>query len=494
MVRRFEDIVERVERSNPGADLDLLRRAYVFSAHEHRHQKRRSGEPYLIHCLEVAYLLAELNLDIASIASGLLHDVVEDTLTTIERVEEMFGADVAHIVAGVTKISRIKFASEHVAQAENLRRMILAMVDDIRVILVKLCDRLHNMRTLEYLNPEKQLRIARETQEIYAPLANRLGIGRFKAELDDLAFRYLETEAHQSLTRAFESRRKVRDSFIEEISERLARAMKEADIQSKITGRVKSYSSIYQKMKAQKIGVDQVYDYVAFRIIADSVKDCYGAMGIVHSIWRPVPGRIKDYIAIPKANMYQSLHTSVMTERGQPFEVQIRTEEMHVVAEEGIAAHWHYKEGDAAASGQDMEKMAWLRQLMEWQSEMDDAGDFLELVKVDLFPDEVYAFTPKGKVMPFRNGATPIDFAYAVHTEVGHHTSGAKVNGKIVPLAYTMQNGDIVEILTQPNRHPSRDWLSIARTSRARSKIRAWLNANERKSSVAIGKELSDKE
>lgn len=494
MVRRFEDIVERVERSNPGADLDLLRRAYAFSAHEHRHQKRRSGEPYLIHCLEVAYLLAELNLDIASIASGLLHDVVEDTLTTIERVEEMFGADVAHIVAGVTKISRIKFASEHVAQAENLRRMILAMVDDIRVILVKLCDRLHNMRTLEYLNPEKQLRIARETQEIYAPLANRLGIGRFKAELDDLAFRYLETEAHQSLTRAFESRRKVRDSFIEEISERLARAMKEADIQSKITGRVKSYSSIYQKMKAQKIGVDQVYDYIAFRIIADSVKDCYGAMGIVHSIWRPVPGRIKDYIAIPKANMYQSLHTSVMTERGQPFEVQIRTEEMHVVAEEGIAAHWHYKEGDAAASGQDMKKMAWLRQLMEWQSEMDDAGDFLELVKVDLFPDEVYAFTPKGKVMPFRNGATPIDFAYAVHTEVGHHTSGAKVNGKIVPLAYTMQNGDIVEILTQPNRHPSRDWLSIARTSRARSKIRAWLNANERKSSVAIGKELSDKE
>ncbi len=494
MVRRFEDIVERVERSNPGADLDLLRRAYAFSAHEHRHQKRRSGEPYLIHCLEVAYLLAELNLDIASIASGLLHDVVEDTLTTIERVEEMFGADVAHIVAGVTKISRIKFASEHVAQAENLRRMILAMVDDIRVILVKLCDRLHNMRTLEYLSPEKQLRIARETQEIYAPLANRLGIGRFKAELDDLAFRYLETEAHQSLTRAFESRRKVRDSFIEEISERLARAMKEADIQSKITGRVKSYSSIYHKMKAQKIGVDQVYDYVAFRIIADSVKDCYGAMGIVHSIWRPVPGRIKDYIAIPKANMYQSLHTSVMTERGQPFEVQIRTEEMHVVAEEGIAAHWHYKEGDAAASGQDMEKMAWLRQLMEWQSEMDDAGDFLELVKVDLFPDEVYAFTPKGKVMPFRNGATPIDFAYAVHTEVGHHTSGAKVNGKIVPLAYTMQNGDIVEILTQPNRHPSRDWLSIARTSRARSKIRAWLNANERKSSVAIGKELSDKE
>jgi GTP pyrophosphokinase len=494
MVRRFEDIVERVERNNPDADLDLLRRAYVFSAHEHRHQKRRSGEPYLIHCLEVAYLLAELNLDIASIASGLLHDVVEDTLTTIERVEEMFGSDVAHIVAGVTKISKIKFASEHVAQAENLRRMILAMVDDIRVILVKLCDRLHNMRTLEHLIPEKQLRIARETREIYAPLANRLGIGRFKAELDDLAFRYLEIEAHQSLTRAFESRRKIRDSFIDEISERLSSAMKEAGIESKITGRAKSYSSIYQKMKVQKIGVDQVYDYIAFRIIADSVKDCYGAMGIVHSIWRPVPGRIKDYIAIPKANMYQSLHTSVMTERGQPFEVQIRTEEMHNVAEEGIAAHWQYKEKDAASSGQDMEKMAWLRQIMEWQNEMEDAEDFLELVKVDLFPEEVYAFTPKGKVLPFRNGATPIDFAYAVHTEVGHHTSGAKINGKIVPLGYTLQNGDIVEILTQPNRHPNRDWLSVARTSRARSKIRAWLNANERKSSVAIGKELTDKE
>ncbi len=372
--------------------------------------------------------------------------------------------------------------------------MILAMVDDIRVILVKLGDRLHNMRTLEHLSAEKRTRIARETREIYAPLANRLGIGRFKAELDDLAFRYLETEAHDSLERALESRRKVSDDFIEEISERLSTALEEAGIQCTITGRVKSYSSIYQKMKAQKIGVDQVYDYIAFRILTDSVKDCYGALGIVHSIWRPVPGRIKDYIAMPKPNMYQSLHTSVMTTRGQPFEVQIRTEEMHQIAEEGIAAHWHYKEKDASASGQDMEKMAWLRQLMEWQSEMEDAGDFLELVKVDLFPDEVYAFTPKGKVMPFRNGATPIDFAYAVHTEVGHHTSGAKVNGKIVPLKYELQNGDIVEILTQPNRHPSRDWLALARTSRARSKIRAWLNANERKSSVALGKELTDKE
>jgi GTP pyrophosphokinase len=325
-------------------------------------------------------------------------------------------------------------------------------------------------------------------------LANRLGIGRFKAELDDLAFRYLETDAYDSLTRALNSRRKVSASFIEEISQRLSSAMEEAGIPSRITGRIKAYSSIYLKMKVQKIGVDQVYDYIAFRILTDSVKDCYGAMGIVHSIWRPVPGRIKDYIAIPKANMYQSLHTSVMTDRGQPFEIQIRTEEMHRIAEEGIAAHWHYKERGSGPAGQDAEKMAWLRQIMEWQNELEDTGDFLELVKVDLFPEEVYAFTPKGKVMPFGTGATPIDFAYAVHTEVGHHTSGAKVNGKIVPLSYTLKNGDIVEILTQPNRHPSSDWLSIARTSRARSKIRAWLNANERKSSVALGKELTEKE
>jgi GTP pyrophosphokinase len=494
MVRRFEDIVERVERNHPDADLDLLRRAYVFSAHEHRNQKRRSGEPYLTHCIEVAYLLAELDLDMASIASGLLHDVVEDTLTTKERVEELFGPDVAHIVDGVTKISKIKFANAEVAQAENLRRMILAMVDDIRVILVKLCDRLHNMRTLQHLKPEKQHRIARETRDIYAPLANRLGIGRFKAELDDLSFRYLEADACASLTRALASRRKVSDVFIEEIQERLSKAMKEAGIESSITGRIKSNLSIFEKMKVQKISVEQVYDYIAFRIITNSVKDCYGAMGIVHSIWRPVPGRIRDFIAIPKANRYQSLHTSVMTERGQPFEVQIRTDEMHCIAEEGIAAHWQYKESGARAKGDDIQKMTWLRQIMEWQNDLEDTEDFLELVKVDLFPDEVYTFTPKGKVMPFRNGATPIDFAYAVHTDVGHHTSGAKVNGKIVPLSYTLQNGDIVDILTQPNRHPSRDWLAIVRTSRARSKIRAWLNANERESSVALGKELVEKE
>jgi len=493
MEARFEELIARVQQTHPKADLTIIRDAFEFSAHEHRNQKRRSGEPYMVHCLEVAHLLADLNVDVASVAAALLHDVVEDTLTTLETIETKFGADVAHLVDGVTKISKLKFASDQEAQAENLRRMILAMVDDIRVILVKLCDRLHNMRTLEHLKPEKQRRIARETRDIYAPLANRLGIGRFKAELDDLSFRYLDDEAYQNLTRALESRRNVSDGFIKEIHDRLERAMAEADIRAEVTGRVKALSSIYRKMKAQKIGVDQVYDYVALRILTDSVKDCYGAMGIVHSIWRPVPGRIKDYIAIPKANLYQSLHTSVMTERGQPFEVQIRTEEMHRISEVGIAAHWQYKE-DGDQSDEEVEEMAWLRQIVDWQQEHPDPQDFLELVKVDLFPDEVYTFTPRGKVLPFRHGATPLDFAYAVHTEVGHHTSGAKVNGKIVPLSYQLKNGDIVEIMTHTSRHPSQDWLGVVRTSRARSKIRAWLNSNERESSVGLGRDLVERE
>ncbi|HXV76434.1 MAG TPA: bifunctional (p)ppGpp synthetase/guanosine-3',5'-bis(diphosphate) 3'-pyrophosphohydrolase, partial [Candidatus Polarisedimenticolaceae bacterium] len=492
MVRRFEDILERVSAFDPGVDQDLLRKAYVFSAREHRHQKRRSGEPYLTHPIEVAYILADLELDAASIVSGLLHDVVEDTLTNIENVSDHFGEDVAHIVAGVTKISKLKFSNSQEAEAENLRKMILAMVDDIRVILVKLADRLHNMRTLEHLPPPKQQRIARETKEIYAPIANRLGIGRIKHELEDLSFMYLEPEAHAELARALASRRKVSDRFIDEIRQRLEGAMQSAGIDCEITGRLKSTYSIHKKMKIQKIGVDEVYDYIAFRILTTSIKDCYGALGIVHSIWRPVPGRIKDYIAMPKPNMYQSLHTSVMTDKGHPFEVQIRTHEMHRIAEEGIAAHWQYKEG-GRLSDHDAEKMTWLRQILDWQKDLKDPRDFMELVKIDLFPEEVYAFTPKGKVLSFRAGATPLDFAYAIHTEVGHQCTGAKVNGRIVPLRYELKNGDIVEILTNPNRHPSRDWLSLARTSRARGKIRAWLNANERERSVALGRELTDK-
>ena len=492
-VRRIEDILERVRQYNPEADLEALRRAYVFSARAHRDQVRRSGEPYLVHPLEVAYILAELRLDTDSIIAGLLHDVVEDTLTTQGALAEYFGEDVAHIVNGVTKISKLKYASTEQAEAESLRKMILAMVDDIRVILVKLADRLHNMRTLQHLDPPKRERIARETREIYGPLANRLGIGRVKSELDDLCFMYLEPEKHDELVRELNSRRNVSDPFIQEIRDRLATALADQGIEAEISGRMKTISSIYQKMQVQKIGVDQVYDYIAFRIIAASVKDCYGALGTVHSIWRPVPGRIKDYIAMPKPNMYQSLHTSVMTDRGQPFEVQIRTREMHSVADEGIAAHWQYKEGSRAGKGE-LEKVTWLRQILEWQQDLKDPRDFVQLVKVDLFPEEVYTFTPKGKVLSFCRGATPLDFAYAIHTEVGHHTVGAKVNGKIVPLKYELHNGDIVEILTHAGRHPSRDWLSLARTSRARSKIRTWLNANERTSSVALGRELTEKE
>ncbi|MDH3785062.1 MAG: RelA/SpoT family protein [Acidobacteriota bacterium] len=372
MTRRFEDILERVEEYNPGADVELLKKAYIFSAREHRDQKRRSGEPYLIHPLEVAYLLAELRLDTASIVAGLLHDVVEDTLTTVEHVKENFGDDVAELVEGVTKISKLKFATPEEAQAENIRKMILAMVGDIRVILVKLADRLHNMRTLDALSVEKQQRIALETREIYAPLANRLGIGRIKHELEDLAFRYLDAEAFAQLTRALQSRRKVSDKFIDEIRVRLEGAIKDAGIEAEIKGRVKSIYSIHQKMRAQRISVDEVYDYTAFRILTDHMKDCYGAMGIVHSIWRPVPGRIKDYIAMPKPNLYRSLHTSVMSEKGHPFEVQIRTHEMHKVAEEGIAAHWQYKEHEGGLRGDDADEMSWVRQIMDLQKDMTD--------------------------------------------------------------------------------------------------------------------------
>jgi guanosine-3',5'-bis(diphosphate) 3'-pyrophosphohydrolase len=493
MVRRFEDILERVREYAPETDMGPLRRAYVFSAREHRDQVRHSGEPYLIHPLEVAYILADLRLDTSSIVAGLLHDVVEDTLTTIETVAEYFGDDVSHIVAGVTKISKLQFASPEQAEAENLRRMILAVVDDIRVVMVKLADRLHNMRTLGWLPLEKRERIARETRDIYAPIANRLGIGRIKSELEELVFEHLEPAAFKQVSLAINSRRKGSAKFIDEIRETLTGALAEAGITAEISGRTKTIYSIYRKMKAQRIGIDEVYDYVAFRIVTDSVKDCYGVLGIVHSIWRPVPGRIKDYIAMPKLNMYQSLHTSVMTDKGHPFEIQLRTEDMHRIAEEGIAAHWQYKEG-GQLSDQDAAKVNWLRQILEWQHETKDPREFMEMVRIDLFPDEVYTFTPKGKVLSFPNGATPIDFAYAIHSEVGAHIVGAKVNGRIVPLKYELKNGDIVEILTQPGRHPSRDWLAIATTSRARSKIRAWLRTNERTSSVAIGKELTEKE
>jgi GTP diphosphokinase / guanosine-3',5'-bis(diphosphate) 3'-diphosphatase len=489
---RFEDIQEKVESYLPGADLELLRKAYVFSAMEHKGQTRSSGEPYLTHPLSVALILADLKLDLTCIVAALLHDVLEDTLTTRDVLEAYFGKDIAHVVEGLTKISRISFNSREQQQAESFRKMMLAMVDDIRVVLVKLADRLHNMRTLEHLSPRQQERIARETMEIYAPIANRLGMAKIKNELEDLALKFLDPPGYQALAQALEERRKGTDEFIREIQGRLRTEMDKAAITCDISGRRKHLYSIYKKIKRQRIDVSEVYDIIAFRILTGSVKDCYGALGIIHGEWRPVPGRIKDFIAMPKPNMYQSLHTSVMTDKGQPFEVQIRTYEMHRIAEEGIAAHWKYKEGKGAKDHD--ANVQWLRQIMEWQQELKDPREFLNMVKVDLYPDEVYCFTPQGQVRSFPRGATPVDFAYSVHTEVGNRCVGARINGKLQPLRTELKNGDIVEILTAPNHHPSQDWLTFARTPRARAKIRQWLNVDRRNRSIELGKTVSDRE
>jgi GTP pyrophosphokinase len=490
---RYEDIQERVERSRPDADVDFLRRAYVYSALAHRGQLRRSGEPYLVHPLEVAFILADLGLDVATVATGLLHDAVEDSHVTVEDVAEKFGMEVAALVNGVTKLSRINMVSEAERQAENIRKMILAMVEDIRVILVKLADRLHNMRTLRFMPEEKQRRIAKETMEIYVPLANRLGLGRIRQELEDLAFEYSGPANYRNLIRRVDEKRAVSDSLIAQVRERLAGQMVSHAIKAEITGRVKSIYSIYRKMQVQMIDVDQVYDIVAFRIITESVKDCYGALGIVHSMWPPVPGRIKDFIAMPKPNLYQSLHTTVMSEQGAPFEVQIRTWEMHRLAEEGIAAHWQYKE-KGQMNDRELAGVQWLRQVMDWQKDVGDSREFLKYVKVDLYPGEVYVFTPKGRVINLARGSTPLDFAYAIHSEVGNQCVGARVNGRLVPLKTELKNGDIIEIVTQAGHQPSRDWLAVARTTRARSKIRAFLKSVERERSLELGKSLLEKE
>ncbi len=491
---RYEDIQEKVEAYNPEADLDLLRRAYIFSAREHRGQTRRSGQPYLVHPLEVAAILADLRLDMTCIVVGLLHDVVEDTLVGIDVIEEYFGADIAHIVEGVTKLSKLEFRSKEEQQAENLRKMLLAMVDDIRVILVKLADRLHNMRTLGFLPRAKQVEIALETREIYAPIAHRLGIGRIKSELEDLCLKYLDPEGYESLMRQLELKRKVSADFIEEILGKLVESVAAQGIEAEVTGRIKSASSIYEKIKRQSIDVEQVYDYVAFRLLVPTVKDCYGALGVIHSLWRPVPGRFRDFIAMPKPNGYRSLHTSVISGRGQPFEVQIRTAEMHRIAEEGIAAHWSYKESSDKARDEDVSSVQWLRQYMDVLQDVKDPREFLSVARMNLYPDEVYAFTPRGDVKSFPRGATAIDFAYAIHTDVGHQCVGARINGRFVPLRTEIANGDIVEILTSPTHHPSRDTLSIVRTSRARTKIRQWINVHERQRSVALGKDIADRE
>jgi guanosine-3',5'-bis(diphosphate) 3'-pyrophosphohydrolase len=491
---RFEDLLERVRAYTSEEEREFLRRAYVFSALEHKGQVRHSGEPYLVHPLEVASILAEMRLDPVAIAAGLLHDVVEDTLTTIEKIEEHFGSEVAHVVEGVTKISAITFSSSEERQAENFRKMLLAMVDDIRVILVKLADRLHNMRTLSHMPEDRQIRTAQETQDIYAPIANRLGMSKIKNELEELSFKYLDPAGYQALTAKVESRRSAAEVEIEDLRKTVTAKLAEAQVPVKaVDGRLKRLYSISQKLKRQRIELDQVYDFVALRIITDSVKDCYAALGIIHQTWSPVPGRIKDFIAMPRPNGYQSLHTSVISERGFPFEVQIRTEEMHRHAEEGIAAHWKYKEGRIGDS-RDERYFQWMRQLLEVQQEVRDPHEFIQNLKVDLYPEEVYIFTPKGQVKAFPRGATPIDFAYAIHTDIGHQCVGSRVNGKMVPLRTKLRNGDIVEIVTNSGHKPSRDWLNFVVTPRARNKIKHFVQEEERARSVELGRRLLEKE
>ncbi len=491
---RFEELLEKVRAYAPEADVELLRRAYVFSAYAHRGQVRHSGEPYLIHPLAVADLLADMKLDAVAIAAGLLHDVVEDTLTTIEHIQEVFGPGVAHVVEGVTKISAIRFSSSEERQAENVRKMLLAMVDDIRVVVVKLADRLHNMRTLKHLPDDRRVAIAQETRDIYAPIANRLGMSKVKNELEELSFRYLEPQSYETLRAKVDAKRRASEGLIEELRSTIARKLTEAQVPVlHIDGRIKRLYSIHQKLKRQKIDLDQVYDFLALRIVTESVKDCYAVLGIIHQTWSPVPGRIKDFIAMPRPNGYQSLHTSVISEHGTPFEVQIRTMEMHRMAEEGVAAHWKYKEGRVGDQS-DERYFLWMRQLLESQQDLRDPQEFMQNLKVELYPDEVYAFTPKGLVKAFPRGATPIDFAYAIHTDVGHQCVGARVNGKMVPLRTRLKNGDIVEIVTQAGHKPSRDWLNVVVTSHARYKIKHLIRSEEKTRAIELGRKVFDKE
>jgi guanosine-3',5'-bis(diphosphate) 3'-pyrophosphohydrolase len=489
---KFRDLLKQVAAARPGDDLELVKKAYEFSERHHAGQSRASGEPYLVHPLAVAQVLAEMKLDAQSIAAGLLHDSVEDTSVTIEDVQREFGEPVARIVEGVTKISKIEFASKEEQQAENVRKMLLAMVDDIRVIMIKLADRLHNMRTLEHLPRERQEKIARETLEIYAPIAHRLGMGKIRGELEDLAFRYLEPEAYKQVHDAVEARTRAGDKFLHEVLSVIREKLKENAIEARVESRVKRLYSVYRKLAKQRIPVEQVYDLLAIRIITKSVKDCYAVLGSIHQLWPPVPGRIKDFIAMPRQNLYQSLHTTVITESGMPVEVQIRTEEMHKMAEEGIAAHWKYKDGTVA--GKDEERLAWLRQVVEWQQELSDPSEFLSTLKIDLYPEEAYCFTPKGRVVILPRDATPVDFAYSIHTEVGNTCVGARVNGRMVPLRHKLRSGDIVEILTQAGHVPSRDWLAFAKSTRARQKIRHWLAVHERERAIEIGRKLIEKE
>src|SRR6201987_5380495 len=489
---KFRDLMKRLQENRPQDDLTIVKKAYDYSLKNHEGQSRASGEPYLVHPLEVALVLAEMKMDPVAIAAGLLHDSVEDTSVTIVDIRKEFGEQVAHIVEGVTKISKIDFATREEQQAENLRKMMLAMVDDIRVVLIKLADRLHNMRTLEHLQPERQHKIAEETLEIYAPIAHRLGMGKIRGELEDLGFRFLDPVGYEQVEKAVNARRKQGEAFLSKMQGIIVDKLKEAGIQARVESRIKRVYSIHKKLQRQRISVDQVYDLYAMRVVTRSLQDCYAVLGIVHNVWRPVPGRIKDFIAMPRPNLYQSLHTSVITDDGTSFEIQIRTEEMHRMAEEGIAAHWKYKDGPVSA--QDEQRLAWLRQVVEWQRDVSDPSEFLSTLKIDLYPEEVYTFTPQGKAVILPRDATPVDFAYSIHSEVGDACVGARVNGRMAPLRHKLRSGDIVEIVTQTGHHPSRDWLSYVKSSRARQKIRHWLNVHQRERAIEIGKKLIEKE
>ncbi|MCH7802546.1 MAG: bifunctional (p)ppGpp synthetase/guanosine-3',5'-bis(diphosphate) 3'-pyrophosphohydrolase [Acidobacteria bacterium] len=486
---RFEDLEEKVQRYHPEADLELLRKAYVFSAREHKGQIRLSGEPYLSHPLKVAHILAEMKLDVACVSVGLLHDVVEDTLTSLDTIREYFGEDIAHLVDGVTKISQIQFASRQEKQAENFRKLLLAMVDDIRVILVKLADRLHNLNTLQYLPAEKRKMIAQETLDIYVPIAHRLGMAKLRGELEDLAFQYLNPGAFQNISAQVEKRRANSHEFSQEVMKAMQERFREQNIEAEMKSRIKGIYSTYKKMKRQEISIDQVYDFNAIRVLVNSVRDCYTVLGIVNNMWKPIPRRIKDFIASPLSNRYQSLHTTVIGHDGHPFELQIRTHEMNQVAEKGIAAHWKYKEGKLEEDKDD-KRFQWLRQLLEWQHEVKDPHQFLSNLKIDLYPEEVYPLTPKGEVITLPRGSTTVDFAYAIHTEVGNKSVGARVNGRIVPLKYRVSNGDIIEIVTSSEAHPRRDWLNDVKSSRARSAIRRWINVKQKEEAIEMGRKL----
>jgi len=492
-ITELNELLKRVRSYNPDADVDLLRKAFAFSARAHEGQTRRSGEPYLRHPMAVASVLTTLRSDVTAIAAGLLHDTLEDTLATPEQLEREFGKDVVRLVDGVTKIGKIPFRNYEEKQAENFRKMVLSMADDIRVVLIKLADRLHNMRTLEHLHESKRRQIAQETLEIYAPLANRLGIGWLKNELEDLCLKHLKPDVYATLKARVAKRDEERQQYIEEVIKIVSKTLAEAGLPGQVRGRPKHLYGIYQKMERQSISFDEVYDLTALRVITDTKMNCYAILGLIHSLWRPVPGRFKDYIAIPKSNLYQSLHTTVVGLKGEHVEFQIRTEEMHCLAEQGIAAHWKYKER-GQVDEQDGKVFSWLRQLVEWHRDLSDNRQFMDSVKLDLFHDVVYVFSPKGMVKEMPLGSTPVDFAYAIHTEIGDHCIGAKVNGKIVPLRHQLASGDTVEILVSPTQTPHKDWLKFVRTPRAKTKIKHWLKIEEQKRSIEIGRRLLERE